>query len=206
MWVNGTCPRDPQEGEGGVTFEDGFRYFVYAESHKSKSNLMKKFREAMATYQSEQEQASVVIAQQKQRRSEALRKEFERKKIEHSTRQSVQMEMSERLTSLTTEHDAKTQELEAELQEARDQIAAMQKKLQEVAEKHTKELADARRQGAEEEQQKFANMSWLERIQKKWVLDVFQLFLVLIRLTFICFLCKHCEEKSTSTFEPASQL
>ena len=156
-----------EEGEGGVTFEDGFRYFVYAESHKSKPNLMKKFREAMATYQSEQEQASVVIAQQKQRRSEALRKEFERKKIEHSTRQSVQMEMSERLTSLTTEHDAKTQELEAELQEARDQIAAMQKEQQEVAEKHTKELADARRQGAEEEQQKFANMSWLERIQKK---------------------------------------
>jgi len=156
-----------EEGEGGVTFEDGFRYFVYAESHKSKPNLMKKFREAMATYQSEQEQASVVIAQQKQRRSEALRKEFERKKIEHTTRQSVQMEMSERLTSLTTEHDAKTQELEAELQEARDQIAAMQKEQQEVAEKHTKELADARRQGAEEEQQKFANMSWLERIQQK---------------------------------------
>ena len=156
-----------EEGEGGVTFEDGFRYFVYAESHKSKSNLMKKFREAMATYQSEQEQASVVIAQQKQRRSEALRKEFERKKIEHSTRQSVQMEMSERLTSLTTEHDAKTQELEAELQEARDQIAAMQKEQQEVAEKHSKELEDAKRLGAEEEQQKFANMSWLERIQKK---------------------------------------
>ena len=121
-----------EEGEGGVTFEDGFRYFVYAESHKSKPNLMKKFREAMATYQSEQEQASVVIAQQKQRRSEALRKDFERRKIENTTRQSVQMEMSEKLTSLTTEHDAKTKELETELQEARDQIAAMQKEQHEV--------------------------------------------------------------------------
>ena len=156
-----------EEGEGGVTFEDGFRYFVYAENHKSKPNLMKKFREAMASYQSEQEQANVVIAQQKQRKLENLRSDFERRKIENTTRQSVQMEMSEKLTSLTTKHDAKTKELETELQEARDQIAAMQKEQQEVAEKHTKELADARRQGAEEEQQKFANMSWLERIQKK---------------------------------------
>ena len=77
------------------------------------------------------------------------------------------MEMSERLTSLTTEHDAKTKELEAELLSARDQIAAMQKEQQEVAERHTKELEDAKRLGAEEEQQKFSNMSWLERIQKK---------------------------------------
>ena len=49
----------------------------------------------------------------------------------------------------------------------RDQIVAMQKEQQEVAEKHSKELEDAKRLGAEEEQQKFANMSWLERIQKK---------------------------------------
>lgn len=156
-----------EEGEGGVTFEDGFRYFIYAESHKSKPNLMRKFREAMASYQSEQEQANVVFAQQKQRRLENFRSDFERRKIENTTRQAIQMEMSEKLTSMTTEHDAKTKELETELQEARDQIAAMQKEQQEVAEKHTKELAEARRQGAEEEQQKFANMSWLERIQKK---------------------------------------
>ena len=156
-----------EEGEGGVTFEDGFRYFIYAESHKSKPNLMKKFREAMASYQSEQEQANVVFAQQKQRRLENFRSDFERRKIENTTRQAIQMEMSEKLTSMTTEHDAKTKELETELQEARDQIAAMQKEQQEVAEKHTKELAEARRQGAEEEQQKFANMSWLERIQQK---------------------------------------
>lgn len=156
-----------EEGEGGVTFEDGFRYFVYAESHKSKPNLMRKFREAMASYLSKQEQANVVFAQQKQRRLENLRSDFERRKIENTTRQAIQMEMSEKLTSMTTEHDAKTKELETELQEARDQIAAMQKEQQEVAEKHTKELADAKRQGAEEEQQKFANMSWLERIQRK---------------------------------------
>lgn len=116
-----------EEGEGDVTFETGFRYFVYAESHKSKPNLMRKFREAMASYQSEQEQANVVIAQQKQRRLENLRSDFERRKIENTTRQSVQMEMSEKLISLTTKHDAKTKELETELQEARDQIAAMQK-------------------------------------------------------------------------------
>ena len=156
-----------EEGEGGVTFEDGFRYFVYAESHKSKPNLMRKFREAMASYQSEQEQANVVFAQQKQRRSESLRKEFERRKIENTTRQSVQMEMSEKLTSMTTEHDAKTKELETELQEARDQIAAIQKEQQKVSEKHSRDLEEAKRQGAEEEQQKFANMSWLERIQQK---------------------------------------
>jgi len=156
-----------EEGEGGITFEDGFRYFMYAESHKSKPNLMRKFREAMASYQSEQEQANVVFAQQKQRRSESLRKEFDRRKIENTTRQSIQMEMSEKITSLTNEHDAKTKELETELQEARDQIAAMQKEQQEVAERHTKELEEAKRQGAEEEQQKFANMSWLKRIQRK---------------------------------------
>jgi hypothetical protein len=116
-----------EEGEGGVTFEASFRYFVYAESHKSKPNLMRKFREAMASYQSEQEQANVVIAQQKQRRLENLRRDFEHRKIENTTRQSVQMEMLEKLISLTTKHDAKTKELETELQEARDQIAAMQK-------------------------------------------------------------------------------
>ena len=38
---------------------------------------------------------------------------------------------------------------------------------QEVAERHAKELEDAKHLGAEEEQQKFTNMSWLERIQKK---------------------------------------
>ena len=165
--VNINTVKRLEEGEGGVTFEDGFRYFVYAENHKSKPNLIRKFREAMASYQSEQEQANVVFAQQKQRRLENFRSDFERRKIENTTRQAIQMEMSEKLTSMTTEHDAKTKELETELQEARDQIAAMQKEQQEVAEKHTKELADARRQGAEEEQQKFANMSWLERIQKK---------------------------------------
>lgn len=42
-----------------------------------------------------------------------------------------------------------------------------QKEQQEVAERHSKELEEAKRLGAEEEQQKFANMSWLERIQKK---------------------------------------
>ena len=63
--------------------------------------------------------------------------------------------------------DAKIKKLETELLEARDQIAAMQKEQQEVAERHSKELEEAKRQGAEEEQQKFANMSWLERIQKK---------------------------------------
>ena len=156
-----------EEGEGGVTFEDGFRYFIYAESHKSKPNLMRKFREAMASYQSKQEHASVVIAQQKQRRLENLRSDFERRKIEKTTRQAIQMEMSEKFTSLATEHDAKTRELEAELQSARDQITTMQKEQQEVAEGHSKELEEAKRLGAEEKQQKFANMSWLERIQKK---------------------------------------
>ena len=68
---------------------------------------------------------------------------------------------------MTTEHDAKIKKLETELLGARDQIAAMQKEQQEVAERHSKELEEAKRQGAEEEQQKFANMSWLERIQKK---------------------------------------
>ena len=38
---------------------------------------------------------------------------------------------------------------------------------QEVAERHNKELEDAKHLGAEEEQQKFTNMSWLERLQKK---------------------------------------
>jgi len=156
-----------EEGEGGITFEDGFRYFMYAESHKSKPNFMRKFREAIASYQSELEQANVIIAQQKQRRSENLRKDFERMKIEKATRQSVQMEMSEKLKSMTTEHDAKTNQLKAELQLARDQIAAMQKEQQKVSEKHSRDLEEAKRQGTEEEQQKFANMSWFERIHKK---------------------------------------
>ena len=43
----------------------------------------------------------------------------------------------------------------------------MQKKQQETAEKHSRELEEAKRLGAEEEQRKFANMNWLERIQKK---------------------------------------
>lgn len=47
--VNINTVKRLEEGEGGVTFEDGFRYFVYAENHKSKPNLMKKFREAMAS-------------------------------------------------------------------------------------------------------------------------------------------------------------
>lgn len=140
---------------------------MYAESHKSKPNLMRKFREAMASYQSEQEQANVVSARQKQRRADDVRKDLERKKVESYTRYTVQKEMAEKLTSLTNEHDAQTSKLQAELKSARDQIAAMQKEQQEVAEKHTKELADAKRQGAEEEQQKFANMSWLERIQRR---------------------------------------
>ena len=156
-----------EEGEGGVTFEDGFRYFVYAESHKSKPNLMRKFREAMASYQSEQEQANVVSARQKQRRADDVRKDLERRKVESYTRYTVQMEMAEKLTSLTNEHDAQTSKLQAELKSARDQIAAMQKEQQETAEKHSRELEEARRKGAEEEQRKFANMNWLERIQKK---------------------------------------
>ena len=73
----------------------------------------------------------------------------------------------ERKAQWQTEHDAKTRELEAELQSARDQITTMQKEQQEVAERHSKKLEEAKRLGAEEEQQKFANMSWLERIQKK---------------------------------------
>ena len=77
------------------------------------------------------------------------------------------MEMAEKLTSLTTEHDAQTSKLQAELQSARDQIAAMQREQQETAEKHSRELEEAKRLGAEEEQRKFANMNWLERIQKK---------------------------------------
>lgn len=156
-----------EEGEGGVTFEDGFRYFVYAESHKSKPNLMRKFREAMASYQSEQEQANVVSARQKQRRADDIRKDLERRKVESYTRYTVQKEMAEKLTSLTNEHDAQTSKLQAELQSARDQIAAMQKEQQETAEKHSRELEEAKRLGAEEEQRKFANMNWLERIQKK---------------------------------------
>ena len=156
-----------EEGEGGVTFEDGFRYFVYAESHKSKPNLMRKFREAMASYQSEQEQANVVSARKKQRRVDDIRKDLERRKVESYTRYTVQMEMAEKLTSLTTEHEAQTKVLQAELQSARDQIASMQKEQQDVAERHSRELEEAKRLGAEEEQRKFANMSWIERIQKK---------------------------------------
>lgn len=157
-----------EEGEGGITFEDGLRYLLYADSHKSKPNLMKKFRDAMASYQTEQEQADVVNAQQKQRRTEAMLKDFERRRIENTTRHAVQMEIMEKLTSLTTEYDTKADQLEAELQSARDQIATMQKEQQDAAEKHSKELEEAKRQGAEEAQQKFANMSWLERIQRKW--------------------------------------
>ena len=50
---------------------------------------------------------------------------------------------------------------------SREQIAAMQKEQQETAERHSRELEEAKRLGAEEEQRKFANMSWIERIQKK---------------------------------------
>ena len=128
---------------------------------------MRKFREAMASCKSEQEQANVVNARQKQRRADDIRKDLERRKVESYTRYTVQMEMAEKLTSLTTEHDAQTRELEAELKSARDQIAAMQKEQQETAEKHSRELEEAKRLGAEEEQRKFANMDWLERIQKK---------------------------------------
>ena len=78
-----------EEGEGGITFEDGLRYLLYADSHKSKPNLMKKFRDAMASYQTEQEQADVVNAQQKQRRTEAMLKDFERRRIENTTRHAV---------------------------------------------------------------------------------------------------------------------
>ena len=51
-----------EEGEYGVTFKDGFRYFMFAESHKSKSSILKKFREAMAAYQTEQDKVEVVNA------------------------------------------------------------------------------------------------------------------------------------------------
>ncbi len=124
-----------EDGEGGVTFEDGFRFFLYAESHKSKPNLLKKFREAMATYHSEQEKADVVNAIQKQRMADTQRKASERQKIEQAIRLTVQKEMAEQLTSLT--------------------------------ERHKQELADAKRQGAEEAKQEFAQMSWLERLQGK---------------------------------------
>mgnify|MGYP003308746758 FL=1 len=43
----------------------------------------------------------------------------------------------------------------------------MQKEQQETAEKHSRVIEEAKRLGAEEEQRKFANMNWLERIQKK---------------------------------------
>ena len=47
------------------------------------------------------------------------------------------------------------------------QITKCRRKQQKVSVRHCKELEDAKRLGAEEEQQKFANMSWPERIQKK---------------------------------------
>ena len=46
-------------------------------------------------------------------------------------------------------------------------ITKCRRKQQKDSVRHCKELEDAKRLGAEEEQQKFANMSWLERIQKK---------------------------------------
>ena len=156
-----------EEGEGGISFEDGLHYILYADCHKSKPNLMKKFREAMPSYQSELEQEKVVKALQKQHMSDEMHKDIERRKIERSTRQAVQMEMSEQIASLTTEYNTKTDQLEAELQSTRDQIAAMQKEQQKSAEKHSRELEEAKRQGSEEAQQKFANMTWFERIQKK---------------------------------------
>ena len=109
----------------------------------------------------------MVNARKKQRRADDIRKDLERRKVESYTRYTVQMEMAEKLTSLTNEHDAQTKVLQAELKSARDQIAAMQKEQQDVAERHSRELEEAKRLGAEEEQRKFANMSWLERIQKK---------------------------------------
>lgn len=156
-----------EEGEGGISFEDGLRYILYADCHKSKPNLMKKFRELMTSYQSEQEQENVVKALQKQRMAVETHKDIERRKIERSTRQAVQMEMSEQIVSLTTEYNTKTDRLEAELQSARDQIAALQKEQQESAEKHSRELEEAKLQGSEEAQQKFAQKSWLERLQNK---------------------------------------
>lgn len=154
-----------EEGEGGISFEDGLRYFLYAESHKSKPNLLKKFREAMATYQSELDMANVLMAQQKQREAEANRKASERHHIEQSTRQTVQMEMSKQLTSLTTQYNAHTDRLEAELKTTRDQITALQREQQTIAERHKKELENAKRQGAEEAQQAFKNKTLLERIK-----------------------------------------
>lgn len=165
--ININTIKQLEEGEGGISFEDGLRYFTYAESHKSKPNLMRKFRESMAAYQSEQDMTNVVMTQQKQREAEPSRKASERHKIEQSTRQAVQMEMEEQLTFLATQYNDRTAQLEADLKAAQEQMAAMEKEQQAAAEKHKEELEEAKRQGAEEAQQKFANMSMFECIRKK---------------------------------------
>lgn len=152
-----------EEGKGGISFEDGLRYLLHAESHKSKPNLMKVFRQAMAAYQSEQDMQAVVFAQQKQRRGEAIRKDFERRKVELTTRQTVQMEMSEKIAALTTEHNAKTSQLEEELKIAREQNAAMQRQLQETEEKHVKELEDAKKDGTNDSTT-ITKRNWYKRL------------------------------------------
>ena len=154
-----------EEGLGGVSFEDGFRYVMYAESHKSKPNIMRKFREAIAACQDEEEQERLVKARQKQTAYGQWQRQSELLAVATETREAVQKEMAELHTSETTRLEAEKAELAALLQSERDRITAMEKDQQVTTEQHKKELEEAKRKGAEEAQQEFRNKSFLERIK-----------------------------------------
>ena len=154
-----------EDGLGGVSFEDGFRYVMYAESHKSKPNIMRKFREAIAACQDEEEQERLVKARQKQAAYGQRQRQNELLAVATETREAVRKEMAELHTSETTRLEAENATLAAQLQSERDRIAALQKDQQATAEQHKKELEEAKRKGAEEAQQEFRNKSFLERIK-----------------------------------------
>lgn len=154
-----------EEGLGGVSFEDGFRYVMYAESHKSRPNIIKKFREAIAACQDEEEQERLVKARQKQTAYGQWQRKSELLAVATETREAVQKEMAELHTSETTRLEAEKASLASQLQSERERIAAMEKDQQSTAEQHKKEIDEARRKGAEEAQQEFRNKSFLERIK-----------------------------------------
>ena len=138
-----------EDSEGGITYEDGLRYLLFAETHKSKPCLMKAFIRAMASYQSESEIAETVYAKQKQQEAESKRKALQRLKTENEIRQAVQEEMSAQLQALTTSYSAKTEQLETQLQAARDHIATLEAEQKSAAIRHQEELIQAKLQGAE---------------------------------------------------------
>lgn len=156
-----------EDSEGGITFEDGLRYLLFAETHKSKPCLMKSFIRAMASYQSEAEMAETLKAQQKQQDAESRRKALHRLKTETEIRQSIQEEMTAQLQSLTTSYSAKTEQLEAQLQAARDHIATLETEQKSAAIRHQDELTQAKLQGLEEAKQEYEKNSWFSWKKKK---------------------------------------